>query len=53
MAQARWLKLVSAYHTLTKEHMFNNWIKYGDPEGSRAMKALELALPTWLIGEDS
>jgi len=52
-AKKRWTRLVKAYKTLTKEDMFNNWRYYGNPEGSMAIKAMELALPNWLAGEDS
>ena len=51
-ARARFDRLVKAYKTLTEEDKFNNYIKYGDPDGSMAVKALELALPTWLASEE-
>ena len=51
-ARARFDRLVKAYETLTKEDKFDNYIKYGDPEGSKTVKALELALPTWLASEE-
>ena len=47
-ARARFERLVKAYETLTKQEKYDNYVKYGDPDGSVAVKALELALPTWL-----
>ena len=51
-ARARFDRLVKAYETLTKQDKFDNFIKYGDPDGSRTVKAMELALPTWLASEE-
>lgn len=44
--------MVKAYKTLTVKEQFNNWIKYGDPDGLRSLKALEIALPTFLASEE-
>ena len=51
-ARARFERLVKAYETLTHEDKYNNYVKYGDPEGSVSVKALELALPKWLASEE-
>lgn len=51
-ARARFDRLVKAYETLTKQEKFDNWIKYGDPDGSKSIQAFELALPKWLLDED-
>ena len=51
-ARARFERLVKAYETLTKKDKFDNYIKYGDPDGSMSVKALELALPKWLASEE-
>ena len=51
-ARARFDRLVKAYETLTKEDKFNNWIRFGDPEGSKAIQAFELALPKWILAEE-
>lgn len=51
-ARARWERLVKAYETLTKKDKFDNYIKFGDPDGSKTVKALELALPKWLASEE-
>ena len=42
-AHKRWYNLVKAHETLTIKTMFDNYLYYGDPNGSKAMKALELA----------
>ena len=52
-AQRRWLNLRKAYETLTKQEKYNNFLMYGDPEGSVAVRALQLALPSWLAGENA
>lgn len=33
-ANRRYQRLVLAYQTLTKKKMYDNWMKYGDPNGS-------------------
>jgi len=47
-ARRRYQNLVKAYHTLTKRENFDNWVKFGDPDGLRSLKALEIALPAFL-----
>lgn len=49
--RARFENLVKAYDTLSDQEKFDNWVKYGNPEGSLATKALEIALPDILSGE--
>lgn len=49
--RARFENLVKAYETLSNQEKFDNWVKYGNPEGSLATKALEIALPDILSGE--
>lgn len=51
-ARRRYQNLVKAYKTLTVKENFDNWIKFGDPDGSRTLKALEIALPTFLASEE-
>ena len=51
-ARSRFDRLVKAYETLTKEDKFNNWIRFGDPDGSKAIQAFELALPKWILAEE-
>jgi preprotein translocase subunit Sec63 len=48
-ARRRYRRLVLAYSTLTNEEMFQNWIRYGDPEGSQAINAIQLAVPVWIL----
>ena len=43
------MELVRAYETLTDEKKYDNWKKYGHPDGSRAMQAIEIALPSFLL----
>lgn len=51
-AKKRFENLQKAHATLTKEEAFNNYRKFGDPDGPKAVKALELALPTWILAEE-
>ena len=51
-ARARFDRLNKAHETLTKEDKFNNWIRYGDPDGSKSIQAFELALPKWILAEE-
>jgi len=43
--QRRWHNLVRAYETLTDNTKFKNYKEYGHPDGSLAIKAVELLLP--------
>lgn len=43
---------MKAYKTLTVKESFDNWIRFGDPDGSRSMKALEIALPAFLASPE-
>ncbi len=45
----RYQLLVKAYETLTDETKYNNWQKYGNPDGSLAFRAIEVALPSFLL----
>jgi preprotein translocase subunit Sec63 len=51
-ARRRYQNLVKAYKTLTVKESFDNWIKFGDPDGSRTLKALEIALPAFLASPE-
>ena len=50
-ALRRYNNLVKAYGTLTKKDMYDNYIKYGDPDGPKIVQAFDLALPRWLLEE--
>lgn len=45
-------KLVMAYETLTDEEKLNNFKIYGHPDGSKMSKAVQLAMPSFLMNED-
>jgi preprotein translocase subunit Sec63 len=51
-ARRRYQNLVKAYKTLTVKENFDNWIAFGDPDGSRSLKALEIALPAFIGSEE-
>jgi preprotein translocase subunit Sec63 len=44
--------IVKAYETLTDQEKYNNYIKYGNPDGSMAYKAIEIAMPSFLFSEE-
>ena len=48
-ASLKFQQIVKAYETLTDNTKYSNWQKYGDPEGSKAFKAIEIALPSFLL----
>ena len=48
----RYRRLIRAYETLTNEQKFFNYQKFGDPNGAMTVRALRLALPTWVFDED-
>lgn len=52
-AIARFHRIVKAYETLTDKEKHANWLKYGDPEGSKAFKAIEIALPSFLLDNEN
>jgi translocation protein SEC63 len=45
--------IVKAYETLTKEDKFNNWMQYGDPEGSLMRQSFAVALPSWMMEKEN
>lgn len=47
-----WGRINKAYETLTDEHMFENWVKYGNPDGMLQTK-YGVALPAWLVAEEN
>ena len=52
MSDGKFEIIVKAYETLTDKSKYDNWIKYGNPDGSLAMKAIEIALPSILFQEE-
>lgn len=32
--------------------MYDNWMKFGDPNGSQTAKAMGLAIPSWMFDEE-
>jgi len=48
-ARRRFKRLVTAYKTLTNKEMYDNWIRFGNPDGSVAIQAVGLAMPAWLL----
>ena len=51
-ALRRYHNLNRAHATLTNRELYNNYIRYGDPDGMKIARALELALPTWMASEE-
>ena len=52
-ARRAYEQVVKAYKTLTDPKMYDNWIKYGNPDGSPAVMAMGFALPAWMLQEDN
>jgi translocation protein SEC63 len=50
-ALRRYRRLILAYETLTKEDKYQNYIRFGDPNGSMSTKAIGLAVPTFILDE--
>ncbi len=48
-AKHKFQEIVKAYSILTDAQKYDNWQKYGHPDGSRAMQAMEIALPSFLL----
>lgn len=48
----RYENLQKAFATLTQEDLFSNYLKYGTPDGSKVIYALNLAVPYWILGEE-
>jgi len=48
-AQKRWNNLVKAHSTLTNKEKYNNYLTFGNPDGSMALQAIELAMPMWIL----
>ena len=44
--------MVKAYKTLTNKTAYENFLKYGNPDGSLAVEAMGFALPKWMMKEE-
>lgn len=47
-AAKKWQSIVKSYETLTTTEKFNNWIEYGNPDGSMISQSFDIALPSWM-----
>lgn len=47
-ASKKWQAIVKSYETLTTAEKFNNWIEYGNPDGSMISQSFDIALPSWM-----
>jgi preprotein translocase subunit Sec63 len=52
-AKSTWEGMVKAYETLTNEDKFQNWLDYGDPEGSLVSQSIDIALPSWVMDPEN
>ena len=48
-AKAKFLEITRAHETLTNKEKFDNWIQWGNPEGSLMAQSINVALPSWLM----
>lgn len=46
------IEIVRAYETLTDEVKYDNYLRYGNPDGSKSYRAIEVALPGFLFKEE-
>jgi preprotein translocase subunit Sec63 len=44
----KWLDIQKAYGCLTDRTKFDNWITYGNPDGSLLRQSVDIAMPSWL-----
>jgi len=49
---AAWALIVKAHETLTDEASFDNYQKYGNPDGQLVTK-FGIALPSWIVAEEN
>jgi preprotein translocase subunit Sec63 len=52
-AKKKWLDIQKAYDCLTDRKKFDNWITYGNPEGSILSQSMDIALPSWMTDESN
>lgn len=48
-----WNQVIRAYETLTDEDKFENFLYYGNPEGSMIHKAMDVAIPDIFLSENN
>ena len=44
-----WELISKAYECLTHEGKFNNWVEYGNPDGSLVRQSIDIAVPSWMF----
>lgn len=49
----KWSGIIRAYETLTEQEKFDNWVHYGNPEGSLMSKSIEFALPSFFLKSEN
>lgn len=42
-----------AYECLTDQVKFDNYLKFGNPEGSILAKTIDLAMPSWVMKQEN
>ena len=47
--KAKFLEITRAHEALTNKEKFDNWIQWGNPEGSLMSQSVNIALPSWLM----
>ena len=52
-AKKKWLDIQKAYDCLTDRTKFDNWITYGNPDGSLLRQSIDIAMPSWLTDENN
>ena len=48
-AKAKFLEITRAHEALTNKEKFDNWIAWGNPEGSLMAQSINVALPSFLM----
>ena len=49
----KWTEVVRSYETLTDEDKFENFLYYGNPEGSMVFKSFDMAIPQFFLEESN
>lgn len=47
-ATKKWQDIVKAYECLTSLEKMNNWMEFGNPDGSVVARSFDIALPSWV-----